>query len=291
MKRIFAMLLALLRVFSLAACSKDDDDTDDPVNLTVTSDGEYYNAGGEYNDRFAYEIFDGNKVMITGFVSDYTPHAITVPAVIENCPVEKIASAAFYQCSQITAVSVPASVKIIEDMAFAGCVQLTTVTFAEGANTLTDIGGYAFAQCVKLGTISLPDSLLTLGEGAFFRCAVLTAIQIPAGITAIGDMTFMDCTALATVTGGNAVKSIGEYAFCGCAALASYTVGAEVTAIGANAFALCDTLASVTFANTTGWGYRAEADDEELEAVDVADAAVIAKLLKTDYATVALVRQ
>lgn len=291
MKRIFAMLLALLLVFSLAACSKDGDETEDPVNLTVTTDGQYYEAGGQYNDRFAYEIFDGNKIMITGFVSDYTPHAITVPSTIENCPVEKIAASAFYQCSQITEVSLPATVKSIESMAFAGCVQLTTVTFAEGANTLTDIGDYAFAQCVKLAAISLPDSLLALGEGAFFRCESLAAIQLPEGIAAIGDMTFMGCTALATVTSGSAVKSIGAYAFCGCSALASYTVGAEVTAIGANAFALCNTLESITFANTTGWGYQAETDAEEFEAVDVADAAVIATLLKADYATITLVRK
>ena len=61
MKRIFALVLALLLVCSLAACSKDKNDEDDNVDLTVTSDGNYYNVNNSYKDRFAFEVINGNE--------------------------------------------------------------------------------------------------------------------------------------------------------------------------------------------------------------------------------------
>lgn len=300
MKKFFALLLALLLVCSLAACKKDDTtDDDDDFDMTVTSSEKFFEPQGQYNDRFEYEIINGNEVAIVGFESSYTPHEITVPAEIDQCPVVKIADAAFYQCSQITAVNIPATVTEIGRMAFAGCVQMTAVRFAQGANSLTAIGDYAFAQCAKLNTVTLPASLLMLGEGAFFNCTELTAIALPevvrqgeavtAGITKVEKMTFMGCKKLATVTGGTQITAIGDYAFCGTA-LTAYTVPATVTSVGANAFALCGALTTLTFANTTGWAYQEDPADQTKTAVDVSDAAMIAYLLRTDYAGYVLVR-
>ena len=113
MKRIFALVLALLLVCSLAACSKDKNDEDDNVDLTVTSDGNYYNVNNSYKDRFAFEVINGNEIAITAFDSDYTPHEIVIPDVIEGCPVVEIADNAFYHCSQITTVTVPSTVRKI----------------------------------------------------------------------------------------------------------------------------------------------------------------------------------
>ena len=299
MKKFLALLLALLLVCSLVACKNDDEIVDDDFDMTVTSDENHTAPAGQYNDSFEYEIINGNEVAIVGFDSSYTPHAITVPAEIENCPVVLIDDAAFYQCSQITAVTLPATVTEIGDMAFAGCVQLAAINFATGVNNVTKIGDYAFAHCAKLAAITLPTSLLSLGEGAFFACSALTAIAIPevvrdgatvtAGLVKIEKMTFMGCTSLATVTGGTQLLELGDYAFCNTA-ITAYSVPATVTKIGANAFALCNALATVTFANTTGWGYQEDLADEAVTAVDVTDAAMIAYLLRTDYAGFVLER-
>lgn len=297
MKKFFALLLALLLVCSLVACKKDDEINENDFDMTVTSSEKFFAAGGEYGDRFEYEIINGNEVAIVGFESSYTPHEITIPAEIEKCPVVKISDTAFYQCSQITTVNIPVTVTEIGDMAFAGCVQMTAVKFAEGTSALTSIGDYAFSQCAKLATIALPASLLTLGEGAFFNCAALTTIALPevvregeavtAGITEIAKMAFMGCTKLATVTGGTQIIAIGAYAFCGTA-LTAYTVPATVTTIGENAFALCNKLAAMTFANATGWGYK-ETPEATLTVVDVTDTAMIAYQLRTDLAGFVLV--
>ncbi len=301
MKRIFAMLLALVLVCSLMACSKDEGTDDDPTDLTVTSNELYTPASGTYNDRFEYEIINGNEVAIIGFASDYTPHAVSVPATIEDCPVVEISDSAFYQCSQVTAVTLPASVTKIGDMAFAGCVQLTAVTLTE-AVALKSIGDYAFAYCDKLTAIVIPASVTHLGAGAFLQCTELTAINIPdvvldaaggvvGGVTALGDMIFMGCEKLATVTGGNSLVAIGEYAFCGCKALVSYAVPASATTVGAHAFSLCDALTSVSFASTTGWCYLADAESNTYQSIDVTDATQVVLSLKADWAGLELVRK
>ena len=249
MKRIFAILLALLLVCSFVACSNEEDKKEEETNLTVTDTEQYYNVGGTYNDRFVYEIINGNQVAIVGFSSDYTPHDVVIPAEIESCPVVEISDAAFYHCSQLKTITIPATVTKIGKMAFAGCVQLTAVKYVDDKN-ITIIDEYAFAYCKSLASITLPDTLTVLGEGAFFQCAALPSINIPAvvrnaeskvqsGITTISDMTFMGCESLTTVTGGEGVEVIGNYAFRGCAKLTSVSLSSVLTKIGDYAFSGC----------------------------------------------------
>lgn len=256
MKRIFAILLALLLVCSLVACSDEEDKKEEGTNLTVTDTEHHHNVGGTYNDRFVYEIINGNQVAIVGFESDYTPHDVVIPAEIENCPVVEISDAAFYHCSQLKTITIPATVTKIGKMAFAGCVQLTAVKYADDKN-ITIIDEYAFAYCESLASITLPETLTVLSEGAFFQCAALPSINIPAvvrdannnvqsGITTISDMTFMGCNNLTTVTGGEGVEVIGSYAFRGCDTLNSISFSSVLTKIGAYAFSGCTALTQPT---------------------------------------------
>ncbi len=257
MKKIFAILLALLLVCSFVACSDEEVEKEDGTNLTVTDTEQHYNAGGTYNDSFVYEIINGNQVAIIGFESDYTPHDVVVPATIENCPVVEISDAAFYHCSQLKTITLPTTVTKIGKMAFAGCIQLTAVKYADNTANIKTIDEYAFAYCESLASITLPDTLTVLGEGAFFYCESLVTINIPAvvrnasnevqsGITNICDMTFMGCESLTTVTGGEGVEVIGSYAFRGCDALNSISFSSVLTKIGAYAFSGCTALTQPT---------------------------------------------
>ncbi|MBE6603573.1 MAG: leucine-rich repeat domain-containing protein [Clostridia bacterium] len=258
MKKIFAILLALLLVCSFVACSDEEVEKEDGTNLTVTDTEHHYNAGGTYNDRFVYEIINGNQVAIVGFESDYTPHDVVIPATIENCPVVEISDAAFYHCSQLKTITVPITVTKIGKMAFAGCVQLTAVKYVDNtASSIRTIDEYAFAYCESLSSITLPDTLTVLGEGAFFQCKALPSIDIPAvvrdaggnvqsGVVTISDMAFMGCESLTTVTGGEGVETIGNYAFRGCAELASVSLSAVLTEIGDYAFSGCTALTQPT---------------------------------------------
>ncbi len=246
MKRIFALLLALLLLCTMVACSGDDTNKDEPTDLTVVTEHQSITIGA-YKDCFEYEIINGDEVAIVGFSSVYNLHEITIPDKIEDCPVVKIADGAFYQCSQLTAVTVPATVTEIGSMAFAGCVQLQQITFANSSIVkLTSIGDYAFAKCAALAAIELPQTLTSLGAGAFYQCAALELAVLPQGITEIKQMTFMGCAELVTVASNNVAK-IADYAFCGCVALESVNVPAGVLqSIGKYAFSGCKKLPAIS---------------------------------------------
>lgn len=105
-------------------------------------------------------------------VSDYTGEAteVTVPARYEGKKVTVIGAYAFEDCEEITAVTLPSTVKTI--------------------------GVRAFSDCVKLEDIDLPDSVESIGDGAFESCEALVEITLPAAVKAVGADAFKQCDSL-----------------------------------------------------------------------------------------------
>jgi len=242
MRKWLALLLACLLVLTLAACGDKKTDEDEEFNLDPTVDDEYVAVGGDYHDEYTYEAINGNEAMITGFQSDYAPHAVVVPAVIAERPVTAIAESAFYQKSAITSLTIPDGVTTIGKLAFAGCSQLTSVTLPA---SVTSIGEGAFAECTALTTLTLPAGLDTVSSKLCYNCTALTTVALSASATAIGTQAFMNCEALTTVTGGAAVTEIDTHAFFACRTLSAFPFAGmtELTSIGASAFANCAALA------------------------------------------------
>ena len=101
----------------------------------------------------------------------------------------------FSDCTALTSIKIPASVKTIEEAAFKGCSSLATVTFEKGSQLKT-IGGDSYSS------------------GAFSDCTALTSIEIPASVETIEAAAFKGCSSLATVTfeKGSQLKTIsGDY--------------------------------------------------------------------------------
>jgi hypothetical protein len=119
---------------------------------------------------------------------------------------------AFFRCSSLTTINLPAGLASIGYGAFSGCTSLTTVSLPEG---LTSIGRFAFDGCSKLASISLPTSLTSIGDVAFQNCSSLTSITLPAGLTSIGNGAFQNCSSLTTISLPASLTSIGS-AFTGC---------------------------------------------------------------------------
>ena len=65
----------------------------------------------------------------------------------------------------------------IGTFAFYQCPDLTTITLP---NSVTTIGSGAFYGCSKLTHITLPPSVTTIGQSAFEDCTSLKAVAIPA---------------------------------------------------------------------------------------------------------------
>ena len=134
----------------------------------------------------------------------------------------------FSDCTALTSIKIPASVKTIEEAAFKGCSSLATVTFEKGSQLKT-IGGDSYSS------------------GAFSDCTALTSIEIPASVETIEAAAFRGCSKLATVTFEKAsqLKTIST-AFSSCPII-SIEIPASVETIEASAFRGCSKLATVTF--------------------------------------------
>ena len=81
----------------------------------------------------------------------------------------------FRDCSGLTSVTIPDSVKSIGSYAFNGCRGLTSVTIPDG---VTSIGDFAFDGCSGLTSITIPDSVTSIGKSAFDGCSGLTSITM-----------------------------------------------------------------------------------------------------------------
>ena len=158
-----------------------------------------------------------------------------------------IGNNAFYNCTGLTAITIPNSVISIGQYAFYGCSGMTSVNIP---NNVTSIEVYAFRGCSGLTSIEIPSSVTSIESSAFSGCSGLTSIEIPNSVESIGNSAFYSCTGLTSVTIGNSVKSIEFYAFKNCSSLSSVTIPNSVTRINYNAFSGCSNLTSVTIGNS-----------------------------------------
>ncbi len=167
---------------------------------------------------------------------------ITLPA-----DVISIGNNAFYKCSGLTSVTIPSNVTRIGSYAFYHCASLTSITIPRG---VTNISEYTFAKCNSLISIIIPNSVTNIGNQAFKSCTNLSTITIPNSITSIGYETFGYCTSLEAITIPNSVTSIGQQAFHNCTNLSSVTIGYGVTNIERETFSRCSSLTSITIPNS-----------------------------------------
>ena len=96
-------------------------------------------------------------------------------------------------CSELI---VEDGITTIGDNLFYDCADLTTVTLG---NNIMTIGDSAFCGCTGLTTVKLPDSVGVLDDYAFSYCDNLENIYVGDGLTYVGYSTFYHCPSLAKV--------------------------------------------------------------------------------------------
>ena len=248
MKRICLTLLMLCSfVFSWAYDVKIDSVfyNLDQNNLTATVAWTLYK-----------QFYSGNVII---------PEAIVYGG--KRYPVVSIGNEAFYNCTDLTSVTIPNSVTSIGNNAFRGCSSLTSVAIP---NSVTSMGSEAFSGCGSLTSITIPSSVTNIGECAFYGCSSLPVIdniryadtylvetvdktlssyKIKEGTRFIGTSAFSGCNNLTSVTIPNSVPTIGQKTFYGCSSLTSITIPNSVTSVGESAFYGCSSLTSITIPN------------------------------------------
>lgn len=99
------------------------------VQNVLESVGTVLSASAEdkiYGD-LSYDVTDAGEVVITGYNGDAA--TVEIPSEIDGKPVTSIGWSAFQNCTSLTTITIPGSVKSVGWSAFKDCTGLTGLLF------------------------------------------------------------------------------------------------------------------------------------------------------------------
>ena len=214
-------------------------------------------------DGINYELVA--KAKQATVIKGYSSGEVVIPESVEHegttYSVTSIGEKAFYDCDDLTSVTIGNSVTSIGRDAFLYCYGIKSVHITDiaawcniefGANPLY-YAHHLYLNGEEVKDLVIPNSVTSIGNDAFGGCSGLTSVTIPNSVTSIGAYAFSGCSGLTSVTIPNSVESIGGLAFSGCSGLTSVTIGNSVKSIGRNAFEGCSGLKSVHILDIAAW--------------------------------------
>lgn len=198
------------------------------------------------NGRKAEVIRRDNNKKYSGDI--VVPEAITYNGI--QCNVTSIGEFAFYQCNNLSSVTIPDGVTNIGANAFYECSNMISVSIP---NSVTSIGAGSFYGCHSLSSVTIPSTLTRIDNSTFYACYKLSSITIHDGIQSIGKNAFRDCRSLTIVTIPNFVTAIEDFAFQGCSGLNTVFIGNGLISVGTMVFQGCFGLTSIHISDLTAW--------------------------------------
>lgn len=249
-------------------------------------------SSNTYQYPFGYifgESFASNAVAQSYYgssLSQTTSSKYAIPASLKEVSVTggNILFGAFYNCKNLTSVTLYDGVPSIGDYAFYLCNGLTDFSFAQ---SIKSIGDHAFYGC-NFTDINIPRSVTNIGQSAFRGCDNIESITIPYlglsenatnayervfgaifGWRVVGESTTVSGAirqyytgsnyywyyipnTLKTVTVLDCATAIPANAFCNCSSITTFNIPDSIQSIGNSAFYNCDGLIdfSVPFSTT-----------------------------------------
>ena len=249
-KVLFSILLMLLPMLASADAVEVDGIY---YNLIPKGNAAEVTAVVNLNPDFYYS-YSGDVIIPEQFIYDGINYTVT-----------SIGGHAFENCSSLTSITIPNSIKSISEYAFYKCAKLSAVKVHDLAAWCNiDFKGFAasplqyahrlYVNDEEIVDLVIPQGVTTINRDAFKGCTSITSVKIPNSVTNIGYESFYDCTSLksATIGDNNNVAStiIGFRAFSRCSGLESVSIGNNVMQIERNAFEYCTSLASVIIPNS-----------------------------------------
>jgi hypothetical protein len=226
-------------------------------------------------DTSSIEAYTGTPGLKFELINDGTEYAVSagfvksgdvvVPAYYQDKPVTSIYD---FGSTDITSITIPASVTDLSWNIFSGCSKLANIIIdkenthfvseggalfnkaktkliafptASGAVTIpatvTVIGSDAFLG-TTISDIIIPPNVTSIEHSAFWACRNLTSITIPASVKSIDNHAFFLCENLVTVNfeNGSRLQKIENYTFSYCISLSNINIPESVTSIGVGAF-------------------------------------------------------
>jgi hypothetical protein len=185
------------------------------VNLTSS----LYTAGGRSASQLVSVTVGPSCI---GLSTNCFNNCTNLTSIIIPNSVKTFGDLCFYKCSKLSSIIIPDSVTAVKGFCFAFCSSLTSIIFP---NSVSIIGGSCFQNCSSLVSVILPinSSFKYLDYRCFWYCTVLTGLIIPDSIETIAGECFSNCPALTSIIIPSAVKTIGENAFIKCQMLNSVT--------------------------------------------------------------------
>ncbi len=142
--------------------------------LTISGEGDMYSYFMDapwmsYTDSINTVIVENGVTSISSFAFYNCANitSVTLPDTLEE-----ICDNSFYNCTDLTGITIPDSVSIIYSAAFAGS-GITEIVIPDG---IEEIAGSTFANCKNLTTVTIPDSVTGIGANAFNGCDALQTV-------------------------------------------------------------------------------------------------------------------
>jgi len=201
-------------------------------------------TGGTSTQQYYYGPFTSNTT------SSYYYIPTTLKEVIITGS-SYIQYGSFYNCRNLTSITIGNSVTSIGNYAFYNCSNLTNVYYngtTKNWCNITFSALYSSDQIMNSGVYSNPMNyasnfyLLDINGDIEYNGNIyksLTELTIPNTVTKIGNNQFYGFNNLTSITIPDSVTSIGSSAFYNCSNLTSITIPNSVTSIGVRAFSNC----------------------------------------------------
>lgn len=215
-----------------------------PESVTSIGDDAFYDTA-YYNNEENWE----NGVLYIG------THLIRAKTSINGTYTIKdgtkcIANRAFYECENLTSITMPESVTTMGSGVFWKCKKLENVVLS---SNLTSIESRTFYQCDSLLNIIIPDSVTLIGSSAFEYCKKLETVQMGNGVATIGSKAFCECNSLTSIEIPNSVETIESEAFGNCYNLARLDIGTGLRSLNGRVFNYCLALKDVYITDIAAW--------------------------------------
>ena len=211
--------------------------------------------------RYSVRSSSQKTVAVTHLINDYYKGDVIIPSKVSyngiNYSVTAVEREAFYNCNELTSITISDGITVIEDFAFAECIGLNSLSTPGSVKEIRD---FAFGHCENLKSVDFANGIEKIGDYAFSYCKSLTSVIIPPSISYISYDSFLRCSGLTdiSVDPGNTyydsrnncnaiIETNSNMLILGCK---NSAIPLDVVAIGPNAFDGCTGLTSITIPNS-----------------------------------------